>query len=68
MLYLVIALAACNVIQVILYFLTKKKIHNVYGTIIMHDTNSMYVELDDYDSIHKIYSDDYASFRVKKTH
>lgn len=62
---LLIALAILNLLS-ILYFWYRiiKMKQKIFGTILINDNNSMYVELDSPDTIYEIFNSKYATFKV----
>lgn len=53
---------------VALYFGHKLKRPKIYGVIVMHDENNMYLELDNSNSMSEIFNSDYVVFKVQKSH
>lgn len=70
---MVIALSisiAVNIVLAIACIVANRKRHEAYGTLLLYDNEGMVVELDDEDSMKRIFASEYATFRVKhnKTH
>lgn len=70
---MVIALSisiAINIVLAIACVVVNRKRHEAYGTLLLYDNEGMVVELDDEDSMKRIFASEYATFRVKhnKTH
>lgn len=61
---------AVNVILAIACVVVNRKRHEAYGTLLLYDNEGMVVELDDENSMKRIFASEYATFRVKhsKTH
>ena len=55
-----------NLVLLFRYFACLKNKKKTCGTIIMTDTDSMYVELNNKNSLKEIYSSEYATFKVNK--
>lgn len=70
---MVIALSISIVINIVLAIacvVANRKRREAYGTLLLYDNEGMVVELDDEDSMKRIFASEYATFRVKhsKTH
>lgn len=61
---------AVNIVLAIACAVVNRKRHEAYGTLLLYDNEGMVVELDDEDSMKRIFASEYATFRVKhsKTH
>lgn len=61
---------AINIVLAITCVVINRKRHEAYGTLLLYDNEGMVVELDDEDSMKRIFASKYATFRVKhsKTH
>lgn len=61
---------AVNIVLAITCVVVNRKRHEAYGTLLLYDNEGMVVELDDEDSMKRIFASEYATFRVKhnKTH
>ncbi len=63
---ILVALVVINLISICLCWYKISKKPKIFGQIIMHDENSMYLELDNKDTLNQIYNSDYAIFAVKR--
>lgn len=59
-----------NIVLAITCVAINRKKHEAYGTLLLYDNEGMVVELDDEDSMRRIFASEYATFRVKhnRTH
>lgn len=59
-----------NIVLTITCVMVNRKRREAYGTLLLYDNEGMVVELDDEDSMGRIFASEYATFRVKhnKTH
>lgn len=64
--FILLVSVSLNLVLLFRFLACRMKKQKTYGTIIMTDEDSMYVELDDNNSIREIYSSEYATFKVKK--
>ena len=64
--FILLVSVSLNLVLLFRFLTCRMKKQKTYGTIIMTDEDSMYVELDDNNSIREIYSSEYATFKVKK--
>lgn len=70
---MVIALTISVIVNIVLAItcaVINRKRHEAYGTLLLYDNEGMVVELDDEDSMGRIFTSEYATFRVKhnRTH
>lgn len=64
--FILLLSVSLNLVLLFRYFACRKNKKKTCGTIIMSDENSMYVELNNENSLKEIYSSEYATFKVKK--
>lgn len=64
--FILLLSVSLNLVLLFRYFACLKNNKKTCGTIIMTDTDSMYVELNNENSLKEIYSSEYATFKVNK--
>ncbi len=64
--FILLLSVSLNLVLLFRYFACRKNKQKTCGTIIMTDTDSMYVELNNENSLKEIYSSEYATFKVNK--
>ena len=64
--FILLLSVSLNFVLLFRYFTCRKNNKKTCGNIIMFDTDSMYVELNNENSLKEIYSSEYATFKVNK--
>ena len=64
--FILLLSVSLNFVLLFRYFTCRKNNKKTFGNIIMFDTDSMYVELNNENSLKEIYSSEYATFKVNK--
>lgn len=64
--FILLLSVSLNFVLLFRYFACCKNKKKTCGTIVMSDESSMYVELNNENSLKEIYSSEYATFKVKK--